>query len=129
MVSRNSTQLTDYARRIKARGNTNLEESLGIVLKQYENKLFLHEEGMEPAPVRPLSIYILTDGQWARGGNPEVPMLSLAEALKKYELTRRQVGIQFITFGRYEPGLLHMKHLDDMSKGFGLKKYVLINLC
>jgi hypothetical protein len=122
MVSTSSSDLIDYARTVHTRGDTDMEDALGSVTNEYENKLILQSLGRQTTSLLPLSIYILTDGVWARGGSPDAPMLALTETLKKYHLTRRQVGIQFITFGHNREGLEYMRLLDDMSKNFGLAK-------
>lgn len=121
-TSKSSEELMEYARSVTARGNTDLEECLTPVLEAYGDKLFLHNAGRGSSELRPLSIYILTDGVWKRGGSPDAPMLILTHTLKECNLTRRQVGIQFITFGHNKEGLQYMKWLDDMSRGFGLDK-------
>ena len=105
-----------------------MERILTTVLDEHQEALHAHADqtrrGRRPPLVRPLSIYILTDGVWQGGGNPEVPMLGLVETLKNYNLTRNQVGIQFISFGDDAGGLERMHDLDEMSKGFGLEKSV-----
>lgn len=120
-ISKLSSDLATHARTVQPRGDTNLEDNLKAILTEYENKLYLRSVGKLPSPVRPLSIYILTDGKWEGGGNPEVPMLGLAQSLKDYNLTRQQIGIEFITFGDDQGALLYMQNLDDMGKNMDLQ--------
>lgn len=111
--------LYNYALSIQARGYTDAEAAMETMLKDYEKKLrdygALRDAGRNPDPVRPLSIYFLTDGAWVAGGNPEVHFLLIGEALKALGLPRQQIGIQFISFGNRQDGLERLDLLDKMS--------------
>ena len=83
--SKDSSKLTALANRTNPRGYTNVEDTLSVVLEKYEEELVLNQRRRLKNPsvgfARPLTIYILTDGVWRRGGNPEVPVFSLLEVL------------------------------------------------
>jgi hypothetical protein len=118
--SRDSRQLTATATSVRPQGRGELETVLTNVLANYQARLVFSL--CKKQPIRPLSIYLLTDGAWEGGGNPEVPLLGLLETLKTPGLPANQVGIQFISFGNNPGGLKRMRELDDMSKGFDLEK-------
>lgn len=70
---------------------------------------------------RPISIYILTNGVWdpsAQGRNDvcnaDTPIRQLIKELKKRNLHRSQVSLQFIRFGNDETGIRRLTHLDDV---------------
>lgn len=72
---------------------------------------------------RPISIYILTNGVWdsspaARKGlcNADLPIRRLIEELKRRNLPRDQVALQFIRFGNDETGIRRLRALDDDIK-------------
>lgn len=119
MRNENSAELADHVDNARWNGHTNLENRLTDILEEYGAKISARRN--RPTDVAlPLSIYVLTDGVWEGGGNPEVPMMDLVQTLKELDLPREQIGIQFIGFGENAEGLERMRLLDEMSKGFGL---------
>lgn len=72
---------------------------------------------------RPISIYILTNGVWdsspaAEKGlcNADIPIRQLIEELKRRNLPRNQVALQFLRFGNDETGIRRLRTLDDDIK-------------
>jgi hypothetical protein len=112
-----SDNLVATAKQVVPRGRTDISPRLTRIFKDYERRL------RENKDIRPLSVYVLTDGVWARSEeSPAIPLLALVQALKDTGKTRRQVGVQFVSFGSDEEGLERMQQLDDMNKSFGLEK-------
>jgi hypothetical protein len=114
IAPRTSSQLSRLARSIIPWGSTEISRTLGKVLNNYEARICLNKRYRDKARAskvtRPLTVYVLTDGIWAGGGEPpEVQILSLVELLKEYGLPREQIGLQFISFGKDPEGL---KRLD-----------------
>jgi len=65
------------------------------------------------ASQKPLSIYILTDGMWTPDCNI-VPIIDrTVQAMAELEL-RKQVGLQFISFGSHPEGLARMELVDSL---------------
>ncbi|KAL1855721.1 hypothetical protein Daus18300_011004 [Diaporthe australafricana] len=69
---------------------------------------------------RPISIYILTSGLWDSSPatkdstcGAERPINQLINELKKRNLHKSQVAIQFIRFGDNETGKERLRYLDD----------------
>ena len=79
--------------------------------KRYSDSGLLSFLDFFKRPVRPMSIYILTDGQWQ--DNPESVIQRLAYQLEALELSERQIGLQFISFGDDHAALERLKHLSD----------------
>jgi hypothetical protein len=74
--------------------------------------------GMPPKPVRPMSFYILTNGEWSKGSDPKATIKEMADWLIQQNLPMGQVTIQFISFANSGPA---MQRLNDLAKiDFGL---------
>ncbi|ROW17218.1 hypothetical protein VPNG_01208 [Cytospora leucostoma] len=70
---------------------------------------------------RPISIYVLTNGVWDSPQSTSMcgadgPIRQLIKELKKRNLHRNQVSIQFIRFGNDETGIKRLTYLDDELK-------------
>jgi hypothetical protein len=50
--------------------------------------------------VRPISIYVLTNGEWGKGPDPKIAIQEMANFLKREKMTQGQVAIEFITFAQ-----------------------------
>lgn len=65
----------------------------------------------------PVSIYILTDGVCDSSGGglcrADLPIKQLIEEIKRRNLSKTHVSIQFIRFGNDEIGIQRLTHLDD----------------
>ena len=48
--------------------------------------------------VRPMSIYVLTNGEWGPGPDPKAAIQEMADFLKKEKMVQGQVTVEFITF-------------------------------
>ena len=66
-----------------------------------------------PAQVRPLSLYVLTDGVWQPGNDITDIVDNLVTCLKEHKLPREQFGIQFIRFGNDSEGVERLARLDS----------------
>ncbi|KAF2230730.1 hypothetical protein EV356DRAFT_323795 [Viridothelium virens] len=82
--------------------------TLGTILHHYQENLRTPpkksalgkiERILRSSPLRPLSLYVLTDGQWQPKDNVQKPILSLIKTLSDLDSLTGQVGIQFIQFG------------------------------
>ena len=101
-------------RRSKIEGTVNITYRLDAILGPYTSKLsnaFSRGGGY----VRPLNIYVLTDGVWEDGCDASSAIKNLVDKLTAFGYTKdsKQVGIQFISFGKNEVGLKRLKDLDD----------------
>ena len=111
-----STKLLEYVhnRKQKIDGSTNLDYALDCILGPYINQL---ERAFKfgGSNVRPLNLYILTDGRWEDGCNPASAIRRIISKLKefRYPEDSKQIGIQFITFGHNMEALARIQALDD----------------
>jgi len=115
-----SAKMRKVASETSCKGHTLMEKVLTPILEAYAEKLEAHPLDQQSAPVRPLSIYILTDGAWVDQDQPEVPIMAAIQALCDSGYPRAQLGIQFITFGRNEKAIEKMRMYDDMGEKAGL---------
>lgn len=114
----NTTTLSHYMRRIHPAGTSNIERSLRQILEPYLEKA-VRARGQPKGfrtkrSVRPLSIYVLTDGVWEPNSNPAGFLTTLkSKAHSLTDLDDRRIGIQFIQFGDDERGADRLQFLDN----------------
>jgi serine/threonine protein kinase len=70
-------------------------------------------------PRPPISIYILTNGDWATAYNDahmvlKSPILRLVDAIKDHKLPRTQAVLQFVRFGNDQDASNKLDKLDDL---------------
>ncbi len=99
-------------------GCTDINLRLNEIIDKYKNKLEQKPSKVlsymkKEQNVRPLNLYILTDGVWETQSRPDSLITNLVDKLLKHDKTRQQVGIQFISFGSDPLGLERMRKLDS----------------
>lgn len=106
----------------KPTGYTDMSICLGKILNKHRLKL-MEQRAKHPywkrgntAPVRPLSIYVLTDGNWQPGCDLAPSIESLVETMLSLGMKRSQVGIQFISFGDDKDGLERLAYLENLQR-------------
>jgi hypothetical protein len=116
--SKNTTGLLELLHNKSHKGATDITLRLNNIIDKYKTKLdqgpslissFLKRE----KGIRPLSLYILTNGIWEDKSKPDTLIINLVQKLLKLEKTRQQVGIQFVSFGNDTRGLERMRKLDS----------------
>jgi hypothetical protein len=127
---RNTTGLLNMLHGKSLKGATDIDHRLNEILEKYKAKLDERSSWIssirsiakkEPKVVRPLNLYILTNGIWEDKSTGETTIVNFAQKLKKLGKIRNQVGIQFISFGNNLIGLERMRILDS-ELGRGRKK-------
>jgi hypothetical protein len=117
-----SSRLTKvvHDKRGHLQGVCDMSWKLRDILDPYNNSLrnqhHLRKTGNPQAPhkdIRPLNLYVLTDGEWSPECDADRVIKSLVGTLAELDCDPKQVGIQFISFGHNEAGLERLKHLDD----------------
>lgn len=98
------------------RSTTDMNIRLTTLLQAYQNKLSKKKSRFS-SEVKPMNLYILTDGVWETETNVEAPIRSLVKTLNEQGMGRLQIGIQFIYFGNNPNALERLEHLDS---GLGL---------
>lgn len=123
-----SSTLQDRLRQRKAkelRSTTDITWRLSNILKGYVVKLERHKN-MKPgifrsivprrnddSNVKPLMLYVLTDGIWEDGSDPSFVITEAAERLQQLDKPSDQVGIQFIRFGDDQESVKKLQRLDS----------------
>jgi hypothetical protein len=116
--ARNTTPLLASIKTRSQLGTTNISLGLSYILNDYRSRL--HEQKRHRLfprkvlkDVRPMSLYVLTDGIWEPPADASTPIRSLVKELQELGLQRTQVGIQFIRFGEDPEALERLQALDD----------------
>jgi hypothetical protein len=126
----NTTKLLKMLINKSLKGLTDIDLRLNEILEKYKAKLDEPSSWIssirgiakkEPKVVRPLNLYILTNGVWESQSTGETPIINLAQKLIQLGKIKSQVGIQFISFGDNPVGLERMRKLDS-GLGRGRKK-------
>lgn len=112
--------LKDTVSAVHPQGHKFFGDTLDIVLKAYEKKMDSHPADPDPSQefVRPLSIYVLTNGE--NLGSPAPAICSLVYKLEELKYPLKHVGIQFISFGHNKEWLELLRLHDIMSQTWGL---------
>jgi hypothetical protein len=100
-------------------GETDISYRLNLQLQGYQAKMYNPKGGKtKKGGVRPLTIYVLTNGEWGRGPDPKITLKETADVLISKNLTGRQVAVEFITFSESEKT---SQKLNDLAEAvFGL---------
>lgn len=117
----NRRQLEAFlARKEPQSGPCNMSNRLGLILQAYQDRL-RHRDRFTSVfhrKVRPISIYILTDGQWELGPDPSNVIRNLVDQMGNLMITKEQVGLQFIRWGN-DPEV--QKRLERLDSGLGTR--------
>lgn len=111
--------LVEYLEKKTTGGETNISYRLDLQLQTYRARLYAAKGAKgKKAVVRPMSFYILTNGEWGKGVDPKVSIKEMANFLIASKMTRGQVTIQFISFAQSTSA--SQKISDLASTDFGL---------
>jgi hypothetical protein len=117
--SRDSSKLVKSVQKTKPQGMSDIGINLRDILGPYNSRLEKRFGSAAVAvnaleDIRPLSLYVLTDGVWQPESDAEAPIKDLVRTLlKQSKLKKKQVGIQFIRFGNDPEGIRKLQKLDD----------------
>ncbi|CAG8952521.1 hypothetical protein HYFRA_00009625 [Hymenoscyphus fraxineus] len=102
--------------------NVRLQHVLGEYNTKLRNQIALRRSGNPHIPfrdIKPLSVYVFTDGVWTPRTDPQPAIESIVGSLEELNANPGQVGIQFISFGQDPKPLERLERLD---KGLKLKR-------
>jgi len=124
--SKKTTSLLSPIKSRVPKGFSDIKRGLNDILQPYQTKFQGAPKGFRrlmssSKPVRPLNLYIFTDGAWEDNTDVERPIKNLVEELENYKHRSDQVGIQFIRFG---DNLESIQRLNRLDANLGLKLYV-----
>lgn len=115
---KDTTDLVTYVNNKVCKGTTDIAYRLNLELQAYRLKLFKGKG----AVVRPISFYILTDGDWSKSADPKIAVKTMADYLVKEGFAgQSQVAIEFISFATTAAAMSKVNDFAQMD--FGL--YVL----
>jgi hypothetical protein len=111
--------LVEYLEKKTTGGETNIAYRLDLQLQTYRARLFAARGAKgKKAVVRPMSFYILTNGEWGAGADPKPKIKEMADFLIAARMLRGQVTVEFISFAQ-TPGA-SQKISDLATTDFGL---------
>ena len=115
--SNNFTTLREELEPITPTGTTNIDSSLGYILRDYEGKLrkagvFQRDPGLLGSKVKPMSLYVLTDAVWEQHSDARQPIEFLNDTMKELCYPQSHVGIQFVQFGDNPASIERLQELD-----------------
>lgn len=121
----NSTTITTAVRQVPYQGYSNMRTRLSHILQEHKHRFGTssppsgpwYKRAGPPKSPRPLSFYVLTDGNWQPRNEVGPTITSLVEGMRKHRLPKEHVGIQFIRFGDDPNGIDRLNYLDH---GLGL---------
>jgi hypothetical protein len=127
----NTSELGVYLEKKEVAGDTDISYRLGLQLQSYKAKIHPtpRKASSKPKKVRPMSFYILTDGNWKAGGDAKAiaAIKDIADHLIKADLKSGQLAIQFISFGQNAEALQRMNRLARTD--FGLYVVTPLPVC
>jgi hypothetical protein len=100
----------------RKQGTTDINNKLDKIFEAYIDALKKPKTGMLSKfskTVKPLSLYVLTDGVWEKDCNPRNLVETFVKQLDDLGKIKGRVGIQFISFGEDPIGLERMELLDS----------------
>lgn len=119
----NTSELVELLEKKGLAGDTDISYRLGLQLQDYQIKTqpTAQTASKKAKRTRPMSFYILTDGNWKDKCDPIPAIKGIANHLINANLKNGHITIQFISFGQNPVGLQRMS--DIANTDFGL--YVL----
>lgn len=98
---KDTSDLVGYMDAKATAGETNISYRLNLQLQSYRARLYAARGAKgKKAVVRPMSFYILTNGEWGSGVDPKTTIKEMADFLIASKMTRGQVTVQFISFAQ-----------------------------
>jgi hypothetical protein len=116
---KDTTELCEFLEKKVTTGVTNISYRLNLQLQAYRMKLFNAKKAKgKKSIVRPMSIYILTNGEWGPGLDPKIAIKDITTYLTSNNQHKGQVTIQFISFAQTP---VAMQRVNDVAKAdFGM---------
>jgi len=109
--------LVEYLSKKGTAGETNISYRLNLLLQAYRIRMQVAKTKKgKAALVRPMSIYILTNGEWGYGPDPKITIKEMADYLVNQNL-KRQVAIQFISFAKEAKAMQKLNEVASTEFG------------
>ncbi|RFU24317.1 hypothetical protein B7463_g12025, partial [Scytalidium lignicola] len=102
-------------------GETDINYRLNLQLQAYQARLYrARGQKGKKAIVRPMSFYILTNGEWGKGPNPKKTISEMVAVLKQMGCPKEQIAISFISFATDATGMSKLNDLDRTDFGMDI---------
>jgi hypothetical protein len=113
----NTTELVDLLEKKELAGDTDIAYRLGLQLQDYQlkTKPTAQMASKKAKRTRPMSIYVLTDGNWSDKSDPITPIKNIADHLLNADLKNGHLTIQFISFGQNAAALQRMSDIANTN--------------
>lgn len=120
MCVKNTTDLVKHVARLKRSSSRDITQTLRQVLDPYltslrashNSRTYLYD--LYSRDVKPMTIYIFTDGIWTRDSDPSPLIKKAADTLEQTQHPYDQLGIQFIQWGDDPNGTQRLGNLDTL---------------
>lgn len=116
---KNQKHTTESLRTVEYRtkqGTTDINDKLQKIFDDYVEALKKPKSVVRAKfskAVKPLSLYVLTDGVWEQDCNPAHLVETFVKQLEDLGKVKGNLGVQFISFGEDPIGLGRMEFLDS----------------
>ncbi|TVY91861.1 Serine/threonine-protein kinase [Lachnellula willkommii] len=112
---KSTTKLVQLVKEREHQGNTDINLRVNGLFEDYKAEFNKRKNlfSKDLKKVKPLSLYIFTNGVWEEGSDLSEIIRRLVRKLEDVGRTREQVGIEFISFGADPVGLKRMEYLDS----------------
>jgi len=112
---KSTKKLVQLVKEREHKGDTDINLRLNRLFEDYKAEFEKKKSrfSKDLKKVKPLSLYILTNGVWEKGSDLSEIIRLLVKRLEDIGKTREQVGIEFISFGADPVGLGRMEYLDS----------------
>lgn len=116
---KDTSDLCTYLDKKTIEGETNISYRLNLQLQSYRARLY-NARGQKGSKgvVRPMSFYVLTNGDWGPGPDPKIAINAMTKYLLAEKMTDGQVTIEFISFAQSAAAV---QKIHDLAKtDFGM---------
>ena len=116
----NTSELVDFLAKKGLCGDTDVSHRLGLQLQDYivNANSSLRTASKKQKKIRPISFYVLTNGNWKDKSDPTVAIKEIADHLMDTGMSKGHLTIQFVSFGQDPTPLQRMN--DIANTDFGL---------
>lgn len=97
---KDTSDLVTWVSQKRCAGETDISYRLNLELQSYTAKV-MKTKAENTNQLRPISYYVLTNGEWGKGVDPRICIADMAELLEQRGM-QGQVAIQFINFAENE---------------------------
>lgn len=115
---KDTSDLVMYMENRSTGGETDINYRLNLQLQNYQAKLFrARGQKGKKGIVRPMSFYILTNGEWGKGPDVRKTIGDTVTVLKQLGCPKSQLTISFISFANEATAMARLNELDKWDFG------------